>query len=118
MDDKPKPRTTRRRCVDLGIITVVTNGIKDTVFLTHNGELVFSMLCVAKRPSQITFSEKLYAYSGAQWLKIFTSYTNWKRKEQPNFKLPRFSGATRDGHAHPWSWHPPRPKPPPQGYES
>ena len=98
--------------VTLGSVKVVTRGHKDFVFMAWNNKLAFTVECRGPE-SVIRATPEWFAQSESVWDQVIHEYGVWKRSVMPKVKLPKWSGGTSTGRAHPWRMKPPTPPPTP-----
>lgn len=91
--------------IELGVITVVSKGIKDTVIITKTGKTAFTATCRKGKQSLLNVQQEMLTLPDWQAVDIFTAYVRWKRRMVPGLEFPgnQFPrGFKRDGGEHPW----------------
>ena len=97
--------------VNLGLIYVERLRHIDRVFLSSSKMRIFTLSC-GPSTSRLLINQQFLPHTEEEWVAILKVYLRWRRKSDPRFKLPNYSGRTRSGLTHPWRAQIRPPKPP------
>lgn len=96
---------TKPKIEELGVITVTTAGVRDTVALTKTGLVLFTATCRRGKQSTFDVKREILTLDDDEAMKVYITYMRWKRTKVPGIEFegrqfPR--GHKRDGTPHPW----------------
>lgn len=100
-------RSTTGQRTDLGLVYVVSNGMRDTLFLANNGLKIATVLCRNDTVFRLEINPHFRRYPAEMKVEVFRQYVRWKHAAEPEVKIPpEIHGYTRDGHVHPFRRYP------------